>query len=259
MRGKKTAALVLFFFFGAHDVATAQGGPPLLTDDPDTPGPGYWEINLATIVERSNASRRLQTPLVDLNYGVGERIQLKLEMPWLDARDTGRPSSSGLVAPTMGVKWRFLGQEGERVAWSTYPQLDIDAKMGFLPTEMTLEVGDVEINGEIGKLIAADGGGGWRYGLSTEFGLHSGLELLGELHGEQTGTSPTELVLELGGRRKLTSQIVLLLAAGTAVSGSPAERLRVRVYAGLQLNLPGQYVFPRRAHHHVLPQRDKGS
>jgi len=31
--------------------AFGQGGPPLITDDPDTPGPGYWEINLAAIVE----------------------------------------------------------------------------------------------------------------------------------------------------------------------------------------------------------------
>jgi hypothetical protein len=27
--------------------AFAQGGPPLITDDPDTPGPGHWEINIA--------------------------------------------------------------------------------------------------------------------------------------------------------------------------------------------------------------------
>jgi hypothetical protein len=31
--------------------AWAQGGPPLMTDDPDTPGPGYWEINVATLLE----------------------------------------------------------------------------------------------------------------------------------------------------------------------------------------------------------------
>jgi len=258
MRGKKAAAVALFILGVAHG-ALAQGGPPLLTDDPDTPGPGYWEINLATTVERSKSSRRLQAPLVDLNYGVGDRIQLKLEFPWLDARDGGQPAVRRLSAPTLGVKWRFLGEEGERIAWSIYPQLDLDAKTWVLPTELTLGLGDIEINGEVGKLMAPDDGGGWRYGLSTELAILPQLELLAELHGEQTGTSPAELVVELGGRRKLASQIVMLLAAGTAVRGSPAERLHLRLYVGVQLNLPGQYVFPRRLHHRALPAHDKGS
>ena len=33
----------------AVGAARAQGGPPLVTDDPDTPGDGHWEINLAAI------------------------------------------------------------------------------------------------------------------------------------------------------------------------------------------------------------------
>lgn len=57
--------------------ALAQGGPPLITDDPDTPGPGHWEINLASLFERSQPQRRLEAPLADVNYGVGQRIQLK--------------------------------------------------------------------------------------------------------------------------------------------------------------------------------------
>src|SRR5690348_6718642 len=34
----------------------AQAGPPLLTDDPETPGNRHWEINLAwTVSQRENA------------------------------------------------------------------------------------------------------------------------------------------------------------------------------------------------------------
>jgi len=29
----------------------AQGGPPMLTDDPGTPGSGAWEINFAYVVQ----------------------------------------------------------------------------------------------------------------------------------------------------------------------------------------------------------------
>src|ERR1700730_11610703 len=66
--------------------AFAQGGPPLLTDDPDTPGPGHWEINIAALMEKTRSQRRVEVPRVDLNYGVGRRIQLKFEMPWVALR-----------------------------------------------------------------------------------------------------------------------------------------------------------------------------
>ena len=34
----------------------AVAGPPLLTNDPDTPGPGAWEINLAATGDRTYAA-----------------------------------------------------------------------------------------------------------------------------------------------------------------------------------------------------------
>jgi len=228
--------------FLAHDTAVAQGGPPLITDDPDTPGPGYWEINLATTVQRSSSQRRLEAPLADINYGVGRRIQLKLEIPWLNARDGGQLIDNGPAA-TVGVKWRFLGQEGQRVAWSIYPQFESDGKTYLLPTEITFEIGPIEINGEVGRTHTAGGGGGWVSGLSTELAVRRSLELLGELHGTRTGALPTDLVVDVGARQKLVRQILLLVAVGTAVRGSPEARTRLRLYTGLQFNLPGQYVF----------------
>lgn len=161
--------------FLAHDTAVAQGGPPLITDDPDTPGPGYWEINLATTVQRSSSQRRLEAPLADINYGVGRRIQLKLEIPWLNARDGGQLIDNGPTA-TVGVKWRFIGQEGQRVAWSIYPQFESDGKTYLLPTEITFEIGPIEINGEMGRTLTAGGGGGWVSGLSTELAVRRSLE-----------------------------------------------------------------------------------
>jgi len=57
--------------------ANAYGGPPLLTDDPDTPGPNHWEINVATTSENAAHEWEFGTPLLDINYGVGDHIQLK--------------------------------------------------------------------------------------------------------------------------------------------------------------------------------------
>jgi hypothetical protein len=240
--------------------AFGQGGPPLITDDPDTPGPGYWEINLATIVDRSLSERRTQQPLADINYGVGRRIQLKFEMPWLHVRDRGQPAATGPGNANSGVKWRFLGEEGTRVAWSIYPQLEVNSSKsmsdrGFvvdgpqflLPTEFTVEMRRIEINGEVGRNFVRNGRDQWIYGVSTEISGRRGLELLDELHGEQSSTSPVELIVNVGARQKILRQIAVLAAVGTAVHGLRDDRTRFRLYAGLQFNLPGQYAFGPRS------------
>lgn len=235
---------------------SAQGGPPLITDDPDTPGPGYWEINISSSLEKSSSEHRWEAPRLDVNYGVGRRIQLKVEAPWLTARETAGPMRSGAGDLTAGVKWRFLGEEGRTLAWSVYPQVEVSTdhssvakglvdggRQLLLPTEITLELTHVEINGELGREVVQDGPGQWLYGLSTEAGIGRGLELLGEVHGERRSGEPTELVLNAGARQKVSRRAILMLAIGRAVHGLAEERPRVLVYAGLQLNLPGFYKF----------------
>jgi len=234
--------------------ALAQGGPPLITDDPDTPGPGYWEINLASILEKARPDRRLEAPLADINYGVGERIQLKFEIPWLNVRETGEAVHTGLGNSNSGVKWRFLGEEGQRIAWAIYPQVEVntgrvmaenglvnDGSRFLLPTELTIEISRVEINGEVGRSFVQKGDDGWIFGLATEIEFDRGLELVGELSGEQSGTSPADLIVNAGFRKRMTRQLVLLTAAGSGVRGPTAERPQLRLYMGLQVNLPYQY------------------
>ena len=51
----------------------------MITDDPGTPGPGKWEINLAIGLEHRSGETSLDLPEIDLNYGVGEHIQLTLQ------------------------------------------------------------------------------------------------------------------------------------------------------------------------------------
>src|SRR5436190_22986749 len=86
--------------------AVAQGGPPLITDDPDTPGPGYWEINVATLMDQTRSQSRVEVPRVDVNYGVGRRIQLKFEMPWVATEHEKQQSETGPGDATVGLKWR---------------------------------------------------------------------------------------------------------------------------------------------------------
>jgi len=66
---------------------------------------------------------------------------------------------------------------------------------------------------------------------------------LAEVHGEETDGRGTELFVDVGGRQKLTQKVVLLFAVGRTVHDIPSIGARSYAYAGLQFNLPNQYVF----------------
>jgi hypothetical protein len=98
--------------------ACAQGGPPFRTDDPDTPGNKHWEINFGWIGDRNPAGGSYQVPDFDINYGLGDRIQLKYEIPIAIEETRAQPATpaspavagrviGGLGDSLLGIKWRF--------------------------------------------------------------------------------------------------------------------------------------------------------
>src|SRR2546428_9214509 len=72
-------------------IGLAQAGPPFVTDDPEPPPPGGWEINVPFIVERTPGKTDMDAPLFDLNYGLPDiegfvreadrRIREQVKMP----------------------------------------------------------------------------------------------------------------------------------------------------------------------------------
>ena len=144
--------------------AMAQGGPPIVTDDPGTPGDGKWEINLAAIYARTYGGRHeIAVPDVDINYGWGEHVQLKADIPWLFVDDdsiVGR--KTGLGAGNFGVKWRFVDEDDAEINVSTYPQytrniihssarrsVSSENSSFFLPIEASKNIGGFGINAEV--------------------------------------------------------------------------------------------------------------
>src|SRR5258708_39761547 len=89
-RGKPTVVVFSAAFgvgvcLGPAPSWLAQGGPPMLTDDPGTPGSGVLESNFAYLEQRTRQERLRSFPHVDFNYGLGDHIQLKYETDWLYA------------------------------------------------------------------------------------------------------------------------------------------------------------------------------
>jgi hypothetical protein len=59
-------------------VEMVVGSPPMVSDDTGTPGNGNWEINVVLAGDISKDSHAFELPLMDVNYGIGDRLQLKI-------------------------------------------------------------------------------------------------------------------------------------------------------------------------------------
>ena len=226
--------------------ALAQGGPPMLTDDPGTPGNRRWEVNIAFTVEESRAARTFGVPLIDANYGLGERLQLKIEAPWLVGG-----GENGLGNALLGIKWRFLDEEAHGVALGLYPQIGFRApaasrKRGLgephgeylLPLSAQKQIGPVSANAEIGFAYRPHDRDEWVYGLAIGREVSERLEVIGEMFGSSPRTArQTDILLNIGLRGRLNKRLVLLLAAGTGLGNRTREKPRLLGYLG------GQFLF----------------
>jgi hypothetical protein len=111
---KIRCALVLLSFCFTN--VSTQAGPPFVTDDPEPPPPGGWEINVPFILEHESGATEMDAPLFDLNYGL-PGIQLKLEIPVEIVHDDSDGTVSGAGDLLLGVKWRFLKLMSTRSCW----------------------------------------------------------------------------------------------------------------------------------------------
>ncbi len=243
--GALTAALLL----GAARLAQAQGGPPMITDDPGTPGDRKWEINLATAFEHRAEETAWDAPAIDLNYGVGDCVQLTLQTAPVLLKREGHGLVGGLGSAEAAVKWRFLDEERAGVAVSTFPRvifsvLQSSVRRGLaedgtrfqLPVQAARKFGPVGVNLEFGPLVSTVGRSEWLYGLVGGVALGKRTALMAELHGTaRTNLSRDVLAVNVGLRQELTATRILILSLGHEVRAPGDESRAFFGYAGMQL------------------------
>lgn len=228
--------------------AGAQGGPPFITNDPGTPGDGNWEINIMTYSERHPAARIFNAPILDLNYGVGSRIQLTYEVPYLVEGTDGGPTRSGLGKSLPGVKWRFYDSDKKNLAVSIFPQLEFNNPSAslqrglvdyntrfYLPVQVSKKIGPLQVNPEAGYIFASGKGSGWFTGLVVLREVNKRMEFAGELYNSaNTDGSNRWDTLDAGGRYSLGEHFIVLCMAGRSLSKASISQPQFFGYLGMQ-------------------------
>jgi hypothetical protein len=223
----------------------AQGGPPFVTDDPEPPPPGGWEINVPFILERTPNQTEMDAPLFDFNYGLPD-VQLKVEFPIKIVHEDGEGTAAGAGDLLLGVKWRFLNNEQSQFLLGTYPQLllptgDHGRGLGqgrpafVLPLVAQKNWEKWTLYGNVGFWwqTAAETRDYFYVGTVLEREINARLTLGAELFGnspkERGGRS--DVAFNLGGTWKLSKHVNLLFAGGRGIVGDT----NAMVYIGLQL------------------------
>ena len=199
-------------------LALAQGGPPFRSDDPDTPGNKNWEINIVLTGDRNPSEGSYATPNIDVNYGLGNRIQLKYEVPFSIQESRG-PSGhvvAGLGNSLLGIKWRFYShhprnkmpddtyKRESNFSISIYPQLllnnptssvrreIVDPGPQFLiPLEASTRIGPIRISGEFGHWFTSkDVSNSWIRGVIIGHEFRRKIEVSLEVYDQKATSGP---------------------------------------------------------------------
>ncbi len=231
-------------------VAHAQAGPPYITNDPGTPGNGNWEINLASMTTRSAGVTAWQIPQIDLNFGLGDRIQLTYEIPYVVQGSSDAPQASGWSNAYPGIKWRFFDQGAGGWQMSIFPQFETagsasaqgkgiaaEGSRFLLPFEVAKSVGPLDLDFEAGYYFAHRGPAERILGFVAGHRFTPRLELDVELYNDHAmGALPDFTTLAVGGRYRLGRGFILLFMAGRSIANSRGE-IDFMSYLGVQILL----------------------
>jgi hypothetical protein len=224
-----------------------QGGPPMITDDPGTPGNGKWENNLAIAFEHRPNETSIDVPAIDLNYGVGEHIQLTLQSAPVLLKRSGHGLVGGLGRTEAALKWRFVDEATSGFDMSMFPRVIFNVLQSSVPRGLTengtrLQIpfqiaktfGRWRADAELGPLASTVGRSEWLYGIVGGFDVAKSTMLMAELHGtSRMNLTHDVLTVNFGLRHEFTENYILILSVGHELR-SPDQPTALIGYFGMQ-------------------------
>jgi hypothetical protein len=236
------------FFLAASRFLFAQGGPPMITDDPGTPGNGKWENNIAIVFSHIPNEWSIHTPFIDLNYGWGDHVQLTLQGGPALLKRSDHGVIGGLGGTEAAVKWRFLDEEQGGFNISMFPRvifnvLQSSVRRGIaedgtrfqIPFQIAKTFGRFHADAEAGPLVSTVGRSEWLYGIVGGYDVAKPTMLMAELHGtSRTNFTRDALTLNFGLRHECSESRILIVSLGHDIV-SPGKPLALIGYFGVQL------------------------
>jgi hypothetical protein len=225
--------------------AWGQGGPPMMTDDPGTPDPGTWEINLAVTGDLRPDTREYEAPVVDVNYGAGGHVQLTFSLPLAFTHEAGAGTHGDLGEVELGTKWRFVDQgHALPLDVSTFPKLVFHPALNgpqeegtevIVPFEVARSAGPFSVNLDGGRVFQRHSPVHWFYGAAVQYARTDAMQWIAEYHVDTGQDDGTARFVNAGFRRDLDPHRILLFSIGRRVflDGAPNETV---AYVGVQIH-----------------------
>jgi hypothetical protein len=221
----------------------------MITDDPGTPGGRKWEINLAVAFEHRPDETSYDVPAIDLNYGVGEHIQLTLQTAPVISKRSEHGPIGGLGGTEAALKWRFLDQEPNGFDMSMFPRvifnvvqssvrrgLAEDGTRFQIPFQIARTSGPWHADAEFGPLASSVGRSEWLYGIVGGVDVAKPTMLMAELHGtSRMNFTRDVLTVNVGLRHQFSEARILIASLGHEVRAPAGESFALIGYCGVQL------------------------
>jgi hypothetical protein len=221
----------------------------MITDDPGTPGNGHWENNIAIAFERRPNETAWDLPAIDLNYGLGERIQLTLQTAPVLLKRRGHGPIGGLGGTEAAMKWRFMDEESSGFDVSTFPRIIFNVTQSSvrrglaedgtrvqMPLQVAKSFGAIHLDFEFGPHFSTIGRSEWLYGIVGGIDATKSTMLLAELHGtSRTNFTRDTLIANVGLRHKFNDSYILITSLGHEIRAPEDESLALIGYFGVQL------------------------
>jgi hypothetical protein len=225
----------------------------MITDDTGTEEPHRLAIYTAWTDERSPGQTLMSAPILELSYGLADRLELDFEGSWMLLRRDATGARAGLGDNQMGVKWRFVdgGQNG--LSLSTAPVVNFltpgshsdrrglanPGTSWFLPFQAQKDLGPIQLDADAGyEYGRAPDQRIWRAGFCVGRHVTDTWELDAEVHGNWSDRfGRSEAIANVGGRLTLSKTTTLLMAVGRDLSNSLGPRVSLLTYLGFEIDL----------------------
>src|SRR4029079_3168631 len=153
--------------------------------------------NFAITFEHRSGETAYDVPAIDLNYGLGEHIQLTLQTAPMLLKRSDHGVIGGLGGTEAAVKWRFLDEATSGLDMSMFPRVIFNVSQSSvrrglaedgtrfqIPFQAAKTFGRVHLDAEFGTRARTGGRSEWLYGIVAGFDAAKSTMLMAELHDE---------------------------------------------------------------------------